>query len=209
LLAWIAGASVVFYAFAGHWWFILPMLATTVIDYAIARGIAASPQSRRRTGLLLLSLAVNLGLLAYFKYAGLLTRTVAVVLGGLGVAPDSRLLAWAQVTLPAGLSFYTFQTLSYVIDVWRGHARPEQNFVRFLGFISFFPHLVAGPLTRHHQLIPQLTRIAGEGIVARWRAGILLFCIGLANKTLIADRIGNLVDPMLSQLPELDMVGRG
>ena len=154
LLSWIAGTSVVFYAFAGHWWFIVPMLATTVIDYAIAHGIARSPVARRRAALLALSLTVNLGLLAYFKYAGLLTRTVAAALGSLGVAPDSRLIAWAQVTLPAGLSFYTFQTLSYVIDVWRGQARPEQNFVRFLGFISFFPHLVAGPLTRHHQLIP-------------------------------------------------------
>ena len=189
LLAWIAGASVVFYAFAGHWWFILPMLATTVIDYAIARGIAASPQSRRRTGLLLLSLAVNLGLLAYFKYAGLLTPDRGRRAGWPRRRARLATARVGQVTLPAGLSFYTFQTLSYVIDVWRGHARPEQNFVRFLGFIGFFPHLVAGPLTRHHQLIPQLTRIAGGGIVARWRAGILLFCIGLAKKTLIADRI--------------------
>jgi alginate O-acetyltransferase complex protein AlgI len=206
LLSWIAGTSVVFYAFAGHWWFIVPMLATTVIDYAIAHAIARSPVARRRAALLALSLTVNLGLLAYFKYAGLLTRTVAAALGSLGVAPDSRLIAWAQVTLPAGLSFYTFQTLSYVIDVWRGQARPEQNFIRFLGFISFFPHLVAGPLTRHHQLIPQLARIAEGGIASRWRAGILLFCIGLAKKTLIADRIGNLIDPLLGQTIELDMI---
>ena len=205
LLGWIAGASVVFYAFAGHWWFVVPMLCTTVIDYALARAMGSSPARRRRTALLLVSLAVNLGLLAYFKYASLLTRTVAVALGSLGLDPASRLVRWAQVTLPAGLSFYTFQTLSYIIDVWRRHARPERSFVRFLGFISFFPHLVAGPLTRHDQLIPQLARIGRDGIAPRWRAGILLFCTGLAKKTLIADRIGNLVDPMLGQLVELDM----
>src|SRR5438046_6410557 len=75
LLSWIAGTSVVFYAFAGHWWFIVPMLATTVIDYALAHAIARSPVARRRAALLALSLTVNLGLLAYFKYAGLLTRS--------------------------------------------------------------------------------------------------------------------------------------
>jgi hypothetical protein len=101
LLSWIAGSSVVFYAFAGHWWFIVPMVATTVIDYAIAQTIARSPAARRRAALLALSLTVNLGLLAYFKYAGLLTRTVSAALGSLGAAPDSQLIAWAQVTLPA------------------------------------------------------------------------------------------------------------
>jgi len=108
--------------------------------------------------------------------------------------------------LPAGISFYTFQTLAYVIDVWRGQARAERNFVRFAGFVSFFPHLVAGPLTRHHQLIPQLARIAATGIEPRWRAGVLLFSIGLAKKVLIADRLGNLVDPLLGSGADLDLV---
>src|SRR5262249_23480924 len=81
------------------------------------------------------SLAGNLGMLAYFKYAGLLTRTI-------GAAGAAR---WFDVVLPAGISFYTFQTLSYIIDVWRGQAPAERNFVRFAGFVSFFPHLVAGP----------------------------------------------------------------
>jgi D-alanyl-lipoteichoic acid acyltransferase DltB (MBOAT superfamily) len=76
--------------------------------------------------------------------------------------------------------------------------------VRFAGFISFFPHLVAGPLTRHHQLIPQLTRIARTGISPRWREGVLLFSVGLCKKVLIADRLGNLIDPLLAPPLALD-----
>src|SRR2546422_474684 len=107
-----------------------------------------------------------------------LTLAVALRLRG------QPLLRWIALT---SVGFYTFQTLAYIIDVWRGQAPAERNFVRFAGFVSFFPHLIAGPLTRHHQLIPQLGRIAQTGIDPRWRAGVLLFCIGLAKKVLIAD----------------------
>jgi alginate O-acetyltransferase complex protein AlgI len=205
LLRWVALASVAFYAFAGHWWFIVPMLATTTVDYWVAILIARERRPRVRAWLLGVSLAGNLGLLAYFKYSGLMVRTVeqGLVLAGLEGSPT--LFRWLEVVLPAGISFYTFQTLSYIIDVWRGQAPAERNFVRFAGFVSFFPHLVAGPLTRHHQLIPQLTRIAEGGIDPRWRAGIFLFAIGLAKKVLIADRLGNLVDPLLGRGAPLDL----
>jgi alginate O-acetyltransferase complex protein AlgI len=204
LLRWIAFTSVVFYAFAGHWWFIVPMLVTTVVDYWVAIVIERTQAPGRRRALLAISLAGNLGLLAYFKYAGLLARTVEAGVAALGVPSMLHVTRWFDVILPAGISFYTFQTLSYIIDVWRGAAPAERNFVRFAGFVSFFPHLVAGPLTRHHQLIPQLTRIATTGISPRWRAGILLFCVGLCKKVLLADRLGNLVDPLLVPPMELD-----
>ena len=204
LLRWIAFTSVVFYAFAGHWWFIVPMLVTTVVDYWVAIVIERTQAPARRRALLAVSLAGNLGLLAYFKYAGLLARTVEAGVAALGVPSMLHVTRWFDVILPAGISFYTFQTLSYIIDVWRGAAPAERNFVRFAGFVSFFPHLVAGPLTRHHQLIPQLTRIATTGISPRWRAGILLFCVGLCKKVLLADRLGNLVDPLLAAPMELD-----
>ena len=111
LLSWIAGTSVVFYAFAGHWWFIVPMLATTVIDYAIAHAIARSPVARRRAALLALSLTVNLGLLAYFKYANFFLTSLDNVAG----------TSWiANVVLPVGISFYTFMAISYVVDTYRG-----------------------------------------------------------------------------------------
>jgi alginate O-acetyltransferase complex protein AlgI len=203
LLRWIALTSVVFYAFAGHWWFIVPMLVTTVVDYWVAIVIEQTRGPARRRMLLAVSLAGNLGLLAYFKYGGLLARTVE---GGFAAAglPVAHITRWFDVILPAGISFYTFQTLSYIIDVWRGAAPAERNFVRFAGFVSFFPHLVAGPLTRHHQLIPQLARIAEKGIIPRWRTGTLLFCVGLCKKVLLADRLGNLVDPLLATPMELD-----
>ena len=204
LLRWIALTSVVFYAFAGHWWFIVPMLMTTVVDYWVAIAIARSRPEKPRW-LLVVSLVGNLGMLAYFKYSGLLVRTTEQVLVALGLEQAAHASRWFEVVLPAGISFYTFQTLSYIIDVWRGQAPAERNFVRFAGFVSFFPHLVAGPITRHHQLIPQLARIAETGISPRWQAGIFLFCIGLAKKVLIADRLGNLIDPLLLPPLALDL----
>ena len=206
LLRWIALTSVVFYAFAGHWWFIVPMLVTTTVDYWVAILIEGERRPRARRWLLALSLAGNLGLLAYFKYSGLIVRTAEQALAGLGLEGSTGVYRWFEVILPAGISFYTFQTLAYIIDVWRGQAPAERNFVRFAGFVSFFPHLVAGPLTRHHQLIPQLGRIAETGIDPRWRAGVFLFCIGLGKKVLIADRLGNLVDPVLADVASVDLV---
>jgi alginate O-acetyltransferase complex protein AlgI len=204
LLRWIALTSVIFYAFAGHWWFIVPMLLTTVVDFWVAIAIERARRGRARRWLLAVSLAGNLGMLAYFKYSGLLVRTAEAALIALGLEESARASRWFEVILPAGISFYTFQTLSYIIDVWRGQAPAERNFVRFAGFVSFFPHLVAGPLTRHHQLIPQLARIAATGITPRWREGVLLFAVGLCKKVLIADRLGNLIDPLLAPPLALD-----
>ena len=206
LLRWLALVSIVFYAFAGHWWFIIPMLLTTVGDYWVARWLERERRPRVRPWLLAVSLAGNLGMLAWFKYSDLLVRTTAhaATLAGLPVAAQWR--HGFDLILPAGISFYTFQTLAYIVDVWRGHAPAERNFARFVGFVAFFPHLVAGPITRHHQLIPQLARIAATGIAPRWRPGVLLFAIGLCKKVLIADRLGNLVDPMLAPTVDLDPV---
>jgi len=205
LLRWITATSIVFYAFAGHWWFIVPMLVTTTVDYLVALGIARQTAARRRGWLLGVSLAGNLGMLAYFKYSGLLVHTAERAADVLGLVRGDTSFGWFEVVLPAGISFYTFQTLSYIIDVWRGDAPAERNFIRFAAFVSFFPHLVAGPLTRHHQLIPQLARIAERGIAARWQEGTFLFCVGLSKKVLIADRLGNLVDPLLTPTSTLDL----
>ena len=209
LLRWLALSSFVFYAFAGHVWFIIPMLVTTCLDFFMAPLIAHTTHKTKRRGLLLISLIANLGLLAYFKYSGLilhsiesLTQTSAQLFGT--HAPNWSLGA-LEVILPAGISFYTFQTISYVIDVYRGNAEPERNFWRFACFVSFFPHLVAGPLTRHDQLIPQLTRVADEGIKPRWEDGIYLFTIGLAKKTLIGDRIAPLVHPLIGDATHMSM----
>lgn len=186
LLAAISLASFAFYTLAGQPWFLVPMGVTMTLDFFVAQRIVLAESQFRRKSWLGLSLCGNLGLLFYFKYAVLLRSTA---LGRLD---------FFQVALPAGISFYTFQTLSYVIDVYRGQAPPENNFWRFSGFVSFFPHLVAGPLTRHHQLIPALGSIAQTGIRPRWRAGLFLFSAGLVKKVLIADRIASFGDPIIS-----------
>jgi alginate O-acetyltransferase complex protein AlgI len=198
LMAWITFTSFAFYAFAGHIWFLIPMGFTTIFDFFLARKIESAKSITYRRIFLAASLAGNLGLLVYFKYSKLLLTTAnnaSVTFFG------SNLPVWTntfEVILPAGISFYTFQTLSYIIDVYRGHCHVEKSFLKFNAFVTFFPHLIAGPLTRHNQLIPQLSSIEVSGIIIRWREGIYLFAIGLAKKVLIADRIANYIDPMLS-----------
>jgi len=197
LLGWITLASFVFYAYAGHAWFLLPMLFTTALDFFLAPAIAVA-EGPRKLRLLWVSLCGNLGLLAYFKYGGLLAHSLqgfVVLAGGAG---DATLFTLFDVVLPAGISFYTFQTLSYVIDVYRGECPAERDFLTFAGFVSFFPHLVAGPLTRHNQLIPALERIAETGVRPRWRDGLYLFAMGLSKKVLIADRVAQIIDPVLA-----------
>ena len=205
LLGWICIASAVFYAFAGHVWFLVPMAVTTALDFWVGLQLD-KPGTKSRRAYLVLSLACNLGLLAYFKYSGLLMDTYEHVAVALGASPRSMLASTLRVILPAGISFYTFQTMSYVIDIYRRQAQAERNFFAYLAFVSFFPHLVAGPLTRHNQLIPQLERIAERRINPRWWAGISLFSVGLIKKVLIADRIGTFLDPLLEDAGHLGLV---
>jgi alginate O-acetyltransferase complex protein AlgI len=206
LLRWLTLSSFLFYASAGHAWFLIPMLVTTVLDFLIAPLIASARSSRAKRSLLMVSLFGNLGLLGYFKYSGLISRSGQELLRLLPFSRHASMGSLAlSVALPAGISFYTFQTLSYVIDVYRGEAQPERNFWKFAGFVSFFPHLVAGPLTRHDQLIPALEEIAERGITPRWSEGLLLFAAGLAKKVLIADRIAALIDPRINDAASLTL----
>lgn len=203
-LVWICIASCVFYAFAGHVWFLVPMAITTVLDFVVARRMARFDDKRARLPWLLVSLVCNLSLLAYFKYSGLFVDTVSALAAALSLRP--YVLTGLSVILPAGISFYTFQTLSYVLDVYRGVARPEPNFWAYLAFVAFFPHLVAGPLTRHNQLIPQLLKASERGIQSRWAMGVSLFAVGLAKKVLIADRIAYWGDPLIAQVGTIGFV---
>jgi alginate O-acetyltransferase complex protein AlgI len=206
LLAWITISSFVFYAFAGHVWFIVPMLFTTVLDYKMGQFIETAKTVSSKKTYLIISLFGNLGLLAYFKYLRLIMHTLENFFPGIAVQSNSPWFAIFYVTLPAGISFYTFQTLSYIIDVYRGECEAERNFFRFAGFVSFFPHLVAGPLTRHNQLIPALKNIADKGIKSNWSGGLFLFSLGMCKKILIADRVGDLIDPLLTNIPSMGFI---
>jgi alginate O-acetyltransferase complex protein AlgI len=142
------------YVFYG-WWdsrFLLLIVLSSVVDYCVGIGIADASSQRRRRLLLSVSLALNLGLLGVFKYYNFFVESFVELLSLFGVeASPARL----NVILPVGISFYTFQTLSYSIDIYRKRLQPTRDFVAFCAFVSFFPQLVAGPIERAGHLLPQ------------------------------------------------------
>ena len=186
----VALASYVFYG----WWrpdFVLLMWVSTTIDYtcgrAIARARSADGEGAGRRWLVL-SLVTNLSLLGYFKYADFGIASLNALLGRFGVEPIPAL----DVVLPVGISFYTFQTISYTVDVYRGHAAPVRSFVDFACYVAMFPQLVAGPIVRYGTIADQLHR--REHRISLFYRGVLAFQAGLTKKVLIADVLGGLAD---------------
>jgi alginate O-acetyltransferase complex protein AlgI len=184
-------ASFCFYASWNHWLALL-ICASTVIDYFLARGIDAWKSPRGRTFLLILNLVGNLGLLGYFKYANFFLHTVEE---GLRSAGASTSLPVLQVILPVGISFYTFEAINYVVDVYRRKAPAERDLGHFMLFITFFPHLVAGPIVRAKDFLPQLRR-PKHWDWARLQLGVEYFLMGLFKKLAIADRMALFADPV-------------
>jgi alginate O-acetyltransferase complex protein AlgI len=191
--AFMLVASYVFYAW-WDWRFVFLLAASTVGNYFAARAINGTVQLRTRKALLSLAVVFNLGLLGYFKYAGFLVSSAENGLGRLGL-PSSE---WAlSVTLPIGISFFTFMALSYVIDVYRGDLEPV-DFPRFAVYLSFFPHLVAGPIVRGSELLPQLERPRNAGRVDATRAYFLILS-GLFFKVVVANQLStHLVDAVFA-----------
>ncbi len=177
----IACGSYVFYG----WWrpdFVALMLISTVVDFWCGRRIAvARNEGRPRRLWLLVSVCVNLGLLGYFKYANFGVDTLNALLTGMGM----ETVTWTRVVLPIGISFYTFQTMSYTIDVYRGTASPVERFRDFMCYVAMFPQLVAGPIVRYRDIADQLRHRTHS--LSRFYQGALLFECGLAKKLLIAD----------------------
>ncbi len=172
-------------------YYIVLILASSVLDFVAGGRIARARTQREKTAWLVASLAGNLGLLGAFKYFNFFSQAVADTLSLGGVTIDPPFL---DVLLPVGISFYTFQTLSYTIDVYRGRLEPTDSFVKFAVFVTFFPQLVAGPIVRASELLPQL---AERPTLDRERVGSGLFLIatGLTKKVAIADLLSvNLVD---------------
>ena len=182
--AMLLGASYVFYA-AWNPPYVLILWFSTALDWFLARCIFRSADPRRRRRLLLLSLISNLGLLALFKYATFLLANTQHLLAAIGIAFQPP--AW-DVVLPIGISFYTFASLSYTIDVYRGEVRGDWKLLDYALFVSFFPHLVAGPIVRASQLLPQIAapRRATRDELG-W--GLTLSIIGLFCKVVLADSI--------------------
>lgn len=203
-------ASLVFYGWV-HPWFVTLLLASTALDYSCARGIdacsrgpAARPRSRNL--LLALSLTGNLGLLGFYKYWGFFAENVQLAAARLGVELSLPLL---DLMLPVGISFYTFQTMSYTIDVWRGQMAARRNLLDFALFVSFFPQLVAGPIERASHLLTQIEQPRTLGW-ERFNAAWPLLLVGFWKKLLFADSIAPIVDRIFAlDEPSLPLLAAG
>lgn len=186
----LAVASCLFYA-AWDWRYLGLLLLISVVDYLAADRIdrAEEPAIRRRW--LLASLVANLGVLGGFKYANFFIDNLN---GPLGLA--GRTLPHLEILLPAGISFYTFKAMSYVIDVYRRELAPVRRYWDYVTFITFFPELIAGPIVRASVLLPQLDRAIGA-TPERLASGINIFLQGFTKK-ILADRLGRMVDPVFA-----------
>jgi alginate O-acetyltransferase complex protein AlgI len=187
---WLLSASFYFYASWNRWLAAL-IGVSTLLDYLLARGMESTQRARLRRFLLYVSLAGNLGLLVYFKYANFFLQSVEQSLHALGHSASLPLL---QVILPVGISFYTFEAINYTVDVYRRRIPAERNLAHFMLFITFFPHLVAGPIVRARDFLPQIRR-AKRWSWLRAQQGICLLVVGLFKKA-IADRMAGFADPV-------------
>ncbi len=205
---WLMIAS---YTFYGWWnpWYLLLLFGTSAIDYLMV--ILMERRQSTRKLWLVISLVSNFGFLAFFKYSGFITENVNSLLAALGTSfrlgdpvwlPNQMIGLFGasdhffdRVVLPIGISFHTFQSMSYTIDAYFGNIQTERSFVRFLTFVSFFPQLVAGPIERAGNLLPQLQRtptITRQDLAD----GLSLFLVGFFKKVALADYLAKYVDPV-------------
>lgn len=180
------------YFFYGWWdWRFLSLIAfSTIVDYSVGRLLEHQKNQTKRNILLWTSLIVNLGLLGFFKYCNFFIENLISAFTLFGLRLNVSTL---NIILPVGISFYTFQTLSYTIDVYREKLKPTKDFISFAVFVSFFPQLVAGPIERASNLIPQIIvkRDLNSTLI---KTGIFQIFIGLFRKVAIADNLGIYVD---------------
>lgn len=191
---WLLLASLFFY---GTWdyRFLGLLVLTILVDFTLGIQIDRASSSRGRKAWLVVSLVSNLGILATFKYLGFLIHETSMLLSAFGWnIPHSTL----EFVLPLGISFYTFQSLSYVIDVYRREIPATRALLDYALFVSFFPHLIAGPLVRAGAFLPQLAiRKHWERIPVR--AALLFIASGYLKKSVLADNLAVLVDPIFSE----------
>ena len=180
------------YFFYGWWdWRFLSLIAfSTIVDYSVGRALENQKNLTKRKALLWVSIAVNLGFLGFFKYYNFFIDNFISAFSLFGTELKVSSL---NIILPVGISFYTFQTLSYTIDIYREKLKPTKDFISFAVFVSFFPQLVAGPIERASNLIPQIVkkRQLNSTLI---KTGVFQIFIGLFRKVAIADNLGIYVD---------------
>ncbi len=191
-------ASYIFYGW-GEPWVVVLLISSSVVDYGIGKAMMRSKTMGMNRLMLVLSLLYNLGLLAAFKYWDWLVTLLGITWHGHPITHG--------IGVPPGLSFYTFQTLSYTIDIYRRRIKPQGTLLDYLAFVAFFPHLVAGPIMRARDLLPQLARVRAFVTPKAAEAAFFLIAWGLFKKIAIADNMGNLIK--LAKLHMEDTPGAG
>jgi alginate O-acetyltransferase complex protein AlgI len=190
---WLLLVASYYFYFCFNQWLALLVASSSVADYLIAHGMYATARPTLRRLLLILSLVMNLGLLCYFKYENFFLETYFQSVG----FDYDRKVDLLEVILPIGISFYTFEAINYTVDVFREKIRPERRLDYFLLFILFFPHLVAGPIVRASDFLPQVPR-RKHLTWTRFAVGGRQVVLGLFKKMVIADRMALLVDPVFA-----------
>lgn len=185
--------SIIFYSW-GAPKFIFVILLTTLFDFFIVKRMDDESSNRRRKLLLFCSVGVNVGLLFYFKYFNFFIENFQSLLAIWGYQKTE----WVKLALPIGISFYTFETITYVVDVYRKVHKPLQSFSDYLLYIIFFPKLVAGPIVRFHDIADQIHHRANQETNENRLLGFYRFVIGLSKKVLIANHMGFIADEVFA-----------
>lgn len=188
--AWLLVSSLAFYASSSF--VFLPVLLVSIgVDFFAGRGLSKAQRPGPRRAWLALSIATNLGLLAFFKYAGFLSANLRSLLGASGTA-----IPLIEIALPIGISFYTFQSMSYTIDIYRGRAEHGRSLLDFATFVALFPQLIAGPIVRYSHLKEQLRERSYDSEV--FALGLWTLTLGLAKKLLVADTLAGIAAPIFA-----------
>ena len=191
--AWLFVASCAFYA-CSSFTFLPILLVSTLIDFQLGKRLTLAKTPRGRRLFLISSVVLNLGILGFFKYAGLFTSSISQI-------PGLESIPILSVTLPIGISFYTFQSMSYTIDLYRNQATRTRSFIDFACYVTLYPQLIAGPIVRYQEVQDQLE--SRTHTATKFAQGIELFVRGLAKKILLADTAALLCSPLF----DLDIPG--
>lgn len=185
--------SVLFYMW-GAPKFIFAILGTTALDFFLVKALHNSSTEKKRKLFLVLSLCLNIGMLFYFKYCNFFIENANTILS----AFTDKQIHWTKIILPIGISFYTFESLTYVIDVYRRVHKPLDNFWQYQLYIILFPKLIAGPIIRYHEISDQITGRLGKENVEDVLTGFYRFVIGLSKKVLIANTMAETADEIFN-----------
>ena len=194
----LIAASALFYG----WWdyrFLALIAFSTWVDFWVGLKLDGTAMHKQRRAWMWLSVGVNLGLLGTFKYFNFFTESLQAALLGLGIHAHNTTL---QLVLPVGISFYTFQTMSYTLDIYRGHLKPTRDFAAFAAFVSFFPQLVAGPIERASNLLPQFLKDRTFN-PQQATMGLQQILWGLFKKLVVADNAAQVVDVIFAHYADL------